>query len=1039
MTFRRSNTHAATAAVILAILLACSVVALTSGNSAAMANPSRAASVPASLLSAATPQRVHIVLRSQSLASDAADRAAALASAGSAQTNNARRRAAANPYLLTDQEKMAARRVERTRTLAMRQLRRAAEPDVAASEQLASVIEHGGGEVHQATPLPNTITATLPARLIKALAANPLISSIAPAGDAPHAMSSPVDGSETWHLAGSTGNGTSADGKGGPDYAFPDAGARTTHLAFRTRLPGDPTNGPATGPTRITSPPGRTNFSGSEHGNTVAAIVITTDLTTSAWQYRKGLAYGIDKAYDPIDAESPWHWMTGVTYSGEPGVSDVPEAINYSAGNYDDTLDQDPGAIFMDSYIANLGITFSIAAGNCGYQNTGFTNCGAGVGPHRIVKPSTNFNSITVGGIDYNGDIYNSGVWIPWAVSSPGPTWGGRKKPDLLADPFGVASGPNDQDDTTYENTGEGTSYAAPVASAGALLLASSGVYQPTAQKAILINSATQFGGRTYWTPKAGWGVIDLDQAFVQRANYANSTITPQGENGVRFFRITGVTSSDRSTLVWNRRTSNSSTYRPLTDLDLSQHNQATGATTATGGSDAADTVDTDQTITAENPMPGNGTDGGDNVEQVRSTSSGTQVLKVKTLGSVDGLAAEPFSVASSNSLTPLETPVPETTLEVLPNTIGLGGSATVTATVRNTSSDIPLTDASVVLTPPAGVTITNGEPTQDLATLTEDESDTAVWQVQGTTSGFKTLTADSEGTAYGETFAGEATDTLTVDNEPPEVTVTGPGEWSASADAAFSWSATDASGVASYDVSTSINDGTEQLQLDDTTATSSTFSAPEGSKLTVFVRATDSGGNQSAAASASTTIDAVAPTVSISAPVISPGFASVQVSAHNVGSPVSVMGAFSQNAGAPLFFLKSPTLGFENSTAQSLTAIARAQATDLLGRVATASLPVSVPSKYIAARLKIKKPHTKRGVTTIAGSLNKAVTGRVKIVVKRVGRRGTKKRTAYASIKRGRFSARVRLAPGRYRISATSPAAATVLSSTTHRSLTVR
>lgn len=1018
---------------------------LISNGSANLATAAIPASIVApSLLAENSPSRVFITLRSNNLAADASARAKVLAAADSPSAKRARRIASSNPYLFTDQERRAAKSIERSRNEAMSQLRKAAAPDVLASETLASIIKHGGGEVHRATPLPNTITATVSPRLLAAISHNKLVASIAPASDEPHPMSSPVDGSETWHTNGFTGNGPSADGNGGPDYATPDLGVRTTHLAFRTRLPGDPDNGPATGSTRITSPAGRVNFTGSEHGNTVAAIVATTDLTEeSGWQPHKGLAYGVDKVYDPYQAKSTWHWLTGVTYLGEAGLGgtgDLPESVNFSVGSYNNTQDFDPAWAFLDGYVATLGTQFSFGAGNCGVVPSTYTGClSIGDGIKRVAYPGNTFNGITMGGLDYNGDIYNSGVWIPWANSSPGPTWGGRKKPDLLADPFGVASGPNDQNDTTYENTGEGTSYAAPVASAGALLLASSGVYAPSAQKAILINSATPIQGQTYWTPTSGWGAIDLDAAFYQRANYQSSTITPQGENGIRFFRATGVTSGDRSTLVWNRRTATSSTYRALTNLDLSQHNQATGATTAIGGSDAADTVDTNQTTSPANPMPGSGTDGGDNVEQIRSTSSGTQVLKVKNLGSVDGLAAEPFSIASAKPLTALQTPVPEVELEVAPDAAAVGDTVTVTATVTNASSDIALTGAEVTLNPPAGVSITSGSVTQSFGTLATSASAAAVWQVKGNEGGVKTLTATSAGTAYGETFSSAGTDNLTVDSDAPVINVNGPGQWSASANPEFTWSATDSTGVASYDVSTSIGGAAPTLVMNDTTATSGNFTAPEGVSLTVLVSAKDTAGNESAATSTTTTIDAIAPTVSITAPTVAKGTASAFVQAQNIGSPITVTGVVSPNANAPLVPIPSLALVFTNNNAKATAATFRAAATDALGRTATATTVSFVSSRWIAANMKLAKPRSKSGVTTFFGTINKSATGKLMVTVKRIGKRGTARRSAKAALKRGRFSAKLKLAPGRYKASATYLGSATILKTTLTKTVTVK
>ena len=55
-------------------------------------------------------------------------------------------------------------------------------------------------------------------------------------------LAGPIDGSAIWWANGFTGQGTSADGNGSPDAVVFDTGLRTTHDAFKTRLPGDCAN-----------------------------------------------------------------------------------------------------------------------------------------------------------------------------------------------------------------------------------------------------------------------------------------------------------------------------------------------------------------------------------------------------------------------------------------------------------------------------------------------------------------------------------------------------------------------------------------------------------------------------------------------------------------------------------------------------------------------------------------------------------------------------------------------------------------------------
>lgn len=964
--------------------------------------------------------RVYVGLASNNLASDLARRQADQLARQQRATAHAQSLAAANPYLLTEQERRAARRIESLRNWGLRAIRKAAEPDAAANERVAALIRRGGGEIHQSSPLPNSITATVPARLIPVIAHNSLVKSITPAGGAPLLMNSPVDGSETWHANGFTGNGSSADGNGGPDFGVIDAGVRTTHLAFRSRLPGDPGNGPATGPSRITSPLGRTFFGGSEHGNTVASTVANTDLTQPVWPYHKGLAYGIDKVFDPYQAQSGFYWLTGIEYANEPGVDDLPEALNYSSGIYEDTTDFNPVWIFIDDHIASFGITYSISGGNCGVEGGGFTGCSVmGQGPHRVSTPGNLHNTITVGGLDYNGDIYDPDVWISWANSSPGPTWGGRKKPDLIADTYG-GSTPSQLSDTIYENAGQGTSFAAPQASAGALLLASTGVYQPTAQKAILVNAATPIQNQTYWTPKSGWGALNLDSAFHQRANYANGTITGSADNGVRLFRVSGVTSADRSTLVWNRRTATATTYHPLTDLDLSQHNESTGATTSTGGSDAADTVDTNQVVDANNPMPGSGTDGGDNVEQIRSTGSGTQVLKVKALTGVTGIAAEPFSIASAHPITALDTPAPTVDLSADLGAAQPSETVTLTAQVENPSDDVDLTSAEVTLALPSGVNLTSGTLTQNV-TLTSGSSDTAIWQVEGSSEGLKNLTASVEGTAYGELFSSEDTTGFTVDGTAPTAAVSGPSTWATTADVPFNWSGTDSVGIASYDVEISRNGSAFGPLLLGTTSESTIVQGTEGESLTVRVVAKDTAGNTSAPATHSATVDAIPPQISLTPALERRGTAAFDVAISNVGSLVTASYFFGVGDGAQVPLLGS-RVTFTNTSPAPKTATARVTATDGVGRVVVASAAVRVESSLPFPSLKITSAKGAAGRLVVKGGASKSASGRVSLAIKRIGTVGTRRKTVRVRLVRGRFATKVKLAPGRYLVTASLP-----------------
>lgn len=975
------------------------------------------------------------------------------------QSSNAARLAAQrNPQHFSDTEKASAAIADHSRNSALPYLRRAAQKDVNASQRIQKHVHSLGGTIESANPIPNQIVATVPTNAIPKLRRNSSILRVTSATQ-PIWMNQPIDGSPVWHLNGFTGQGTSLDGVGSPDYVSFDQGTRTAHDAFKTRMPGDCSTCIGSGPSRILSPDVRTDFSGTKHGNVVAATVGATSFNAGMNPTSLlGMAYGIDKIYDNYEAYNPALWDLGISTPrpvgypitdppSDPGLggnTDLPEVINYSAGFYTDNQDLYPGTMYWDSLESNFGILNTISAGNCGIATPSFDGCSDG--PHRVSAPGTNYNVLTTGGLDTSTTYPDTSGYIPWANTSPGPTWGGRKKPDLIATVSPTAGTPSAINDTTWTSGGTGTSFASPQSAAGALLLASTGVYDTKAQKAILINSTTPVQGQTYWTPRTGWGALNLETAFPQRGNYALGSITGSGTNSARFYKLTGASVGDRATLVWDRRTTTDSvlvpTYYGLTDLDLSQFDPGTLASTATGGSDAADTVDIDQVVTAANPMPGNGTDGGDNIEQVRSTGTGTQILKVKSLSSVDGATSEPFAIAAKTAPTAVQTPIPTISLATAPTVQGLAQNVTVTATIQNPSADLPLTGATALLTIPGGSTLTTGANPAPLGTIAPNASTTATWTLQSNTSGTKNLSATVSGTAYDENFSGTDTDSFEVDGTAPVVTIAPPPTFSTTTSPTFSWSATDSqSTVANYDVESALDSAPWSPALTATTQTSAAIAGSEGQVVHLRVRSKDTFGNESGWSEVATTIDAAPPTIAFGASQTpTAGTVNVPVTFANVGSPVtSALYSFSTSSGAPSKPVTSAPATFISSSRATVTATLIVAVTDAAGHTATKAQAYTVPPSMISANLQISKPKIKSRTATIKGTINSASTGKVTLTVRRKGKTGTKKLTKKASISRGKYTAKAKLKKGKYTVTATFPGSTGITKATTKRMFTVR
>jgi hypothetical protein len=340
---------------------------------------------------------------------------------------------------------------------------------------------------------------------------------------------------------------------------------------------------------------------------------------------------------------------------------------------------------------------------------------------------------------------------------------------------------------------------------------------------------------QTGWQPDWGWGELNLDAAYHERLNFARDQVPA---NGARFFRATAQAPGDRATLVWNRRVADcqplrqgcyydtSSGFRvyTLSNLDLAAYDTATGTPLAT----SASTVD--------------------NVEQVRVPVPGGVTYKVSA-GDVDGPSGEPFAIAATRALTPLTTPQPAIALglstqgPVAPNT-----NVSVTATVSNPSPDLTADRAEATLTLPAGVELVAGERTQSLGDLgpkgSPGDHATASWTVRGSAHGLKELIASSSATRYGSTFSSSATGTLSVDAQPPQVTVVVPATSAPESGIPVSWSANEA---ATFDVD--VAQGSDDIftpWLIGTTATAATYRGRAGSTYRFRISARDAFGNTS-------------------------------------------------------------------------------------------------------------------------------------------------------------------------------------------------
>jgi hypothetical protein len=117
---------------------------------------------------------------------------------------------------------------------------------------------------------------------------------------------------------------------------------------------------------------------------------------------------------------------------------------------------------------------------------------------------------------------------------------------------------------------------------------------------------------------------------------------------------------------------------------------------------------------------------------------------------------------------------------------------------------------------------------------------------VHGTDDGLKQLTATAHVSAYGETFDGTATTNVRVDSTPPSPSIECPSAGNPGGNFAMSWGASDASGIASYEVLVSTDGGSFTPWLSGTSGTSAAYSGQPGHSYSFQVSATDALGNAS-------------------------------------------------------------------------------------------------------------------------------------------------------------------------------------------------
>ena len=548
---------------------------------------------------------------------------------------------------------------------------------------LVQQIEAMGGEVVYQYTLWNAVAARLPAERLTEVAALKGVAEVVEDGMLEPLLdvSVPTTGAPAFWNAGFTGQGV--------DVAVVDTGIDASHPALSGKVLAQKRCLDGLGSSYHTTDPSPDDVNG--HGTHIGGIIASQDS-----QYR-GIAYGIRgllnakaggdaDGYDgggasmtDSDAMKCVEWaVSGNLYGAE--------VLNFSFGGAT-SADDTPLARFFDAVSDQMNVLVAIASGN------------SGSALQTLLSPGIAPNAISVANVQDGGTLSRLDDTIR-SSSSRGPTAGGRKKPDLAAPGTAITSTDNSWEGSNpYWVTYSGTSMAAPHVAGAAALLISSGLSDPLAVKALLINTAEDKGDPG-WDPAYGWGYIDLNNALFHLEDVFVHTVAEAPD--VRFYAGPAL-SGDAATLVWKRRVPYGGAVYPstaytLSDLNLFAYREA------------------------DNALIGSSVSAIDNVEQVKfSTAESQAVLAVRVNGDIVGATTESFALAVPEGFTPRSGPHLSVFAALQGDLQGQAGEViTVTLMVKN-SGDLKAFNNTVTLTPSANLNLLSSSP------LTETLPDLAV------------------------------------------------------------------------------------------------------------------------------------------------------------------------------------------------------------------------------------------------------------------------------------------------------------------------
>ena len=570
-------------------------------------------------------------------------------------------------------------------------------------EAVSSRVKSLGGNVLTRYTMVNMLAAEIPVRALDALEADPDIVSVVP--ETIHktnlVYSVPAFGAPAMWAAGFTGRGESVGVLDTGIYGD-HPGFANVNVVAKVFLDGGRNN-------PCFADNAGTPVDMVKHGTHVAGIVAMQGYTGYSTTF--GVARGLGTLYSlKVGHLTSASKQANCQTTGSFSSYDYFSAIDWSLQNSpigvfnasfggQTTADDDTDTRLFDYVVDTYGVTFAIAAGN------------DGPGAYTLGTPGIAYNVITVASANTHQTATRSDDTLS-NFSSRGPTRIGRAKPDITAPGEAIAS-------AAFNSGGllslSGTSMAAPHIAGAAALIRGTGVTDPKAIKALLINTTDGAGG---WNAGSGWGYANLTTLSKQR----NVSVDTIGSKQTKFYKSTS-SGLFKTTIAWNRHPSRNNQVVPvMNDLGIKLY---TGA---------------------DNTEVSSSTAHGQNVQQVWWNKSGAMVIKVLAGTLVND--SEDYGIAFSNEASEVSGPALSVQCTGPAATVSAGATFSVNCTASN-RGDLDAFGVTVSLLLPGGF---SGGAAQAFGTITAGATSTRSFMASaGSASG--NLSAKVSSSSFGDLY----------------------------------------------------------------------------------------------------------------------------------------------------------------------------------------------------------------------------------------------------------------------------------------------